>query len=126
MEREQFIKALNQFENTAIARFQSLEREVRRITVDNNLDKKYQITREALLAAFNADHATASYSAADITNMEYIGFKTIQQAAEHKRQHGGWVFVSNAGVRIVWFAHHYTVSQIMLHDITRGFNGAVL
>ncbi len=57
---------------------------------------------------------------------EWAGFKNLKDAAAWRTEHGGWVFVSNAGVRIVWFAPSFTPSQIMNHDVTKGFDGALL
>jgi hypothetical protein len=58
--------------------------------------------------------------------MECAIFKKLQDAADWRAEHGGWIFVSDACVRIVWFAPHFTPSVIMRHDATKGFSGAIV
>jgi hypothetical protein len=52
-------------------------------------------------------------------------------ALEHRERHGGWVFAATDPTgarrkRWVWYALHWTPSQIMLDPDNKGWNGQLL
>lgn len=58
--------------------------------------------------------------------MRSIEFWDLQAAADHRKQHGGWLFVIGA-TNAWWFdAACYTASEIMTSRQLRGFSGELV
>ena len=55
--------------------------------------------------------------------MKCAEFECLIDAAIYRRNHGGWLFVTD-NVQAYWFdAYYYTPSTVMLHPMTRGRTG---
>jgi len=57
--------------------------------------------------------------------MKAAEFESLRDAAIYRKNHGGWLFVTDR-CEAFWFdASVYTPSVIMLHGLVRGKNGTL-
>lgn len=57
--------------------------------------------------------------------MRAAEFESLRDAAIYRKNHGGWLFVTDR-VEAFWFdAAVYTPTAIMLHPLTRGKTGTL-
>lgn len=57
--------------------------------------------------------------------MLYIGFSDLNEAARHRGNHGGWIFVADTG-EVIWFSPIFTPTSVITHPATRGMNGRLI
>lgn len=59
-------------------------------------------------------------------NPLFIGFKTKEEAIQHRSVFGGRIFVSNNVDEVIWFSHTLTPTKILTHPIQKGLSGTLL
>ena len=53
-------------------------------------------------------------------------FENLLDAAIYRRNHGGWLFVTDRGEAFWFCAAHYTASVILLHRLVKGREGNLI
>lgn len=57
--------------------------------------------------------------------MLYAEFESLLDAQAYRRNHGGWIFVTDY-CEAVWFPANFTPSRIFTHRATRGRSGRLI
>lgn len=55
----------------------------------------------------------------------YIAFESLDDALEHRNQHGGWIFAPHTVAEFIWFHPAYTHTAICNHHATHGLEGYI-
>ena len=58
--------------------------------------------------------------------MKFASFDNADEAMEHRRNNGGWIFAVSDQPEWIWFHIKYTPTPILLHRATRGLSGKLI
>ena len=57
--------------------------------------------------------------------MKYAEFETLLDAQIYRKNHGGWIFITDRS-EAIWYSLTFTPSMIFVHRATRGRSGRLI